>query len=208
METLSIRYVFDKKKKMSDTVPGLLQIEVRDKKINKCVYISTGVHLYKGQFSDKNGFTCVKHPNAIHINKQARSIYNKVEAFMYSDKCKCLDDVKKWDAIPENRKSFVIFMRELLLQKNVEWLTQTTNRSFIKKVEDSGFLDTFDDVTYENIVKFDGYMRKKIKTEGTLYMENPVQIDPLNQTNLTPCSKIRLTPLTKIKMTPFECMST
>lgn len=39
-------------------------------------------------------------------------------------------------------------------------------------------------------------------------VENPVQIAPLNQTNLTPCSKIRLTLLTKIKMTPLKCMLT
>ncbi len=38
-------------------------------------------------------------------------------------------------------------------------------------------------------------------------VENPVQIDPVNQTNLTPCSKIRLPLLSKIKMTPLKCMS-
>lgn len=39
-------------------------------------------------------------------------------------------------------------------------------------------------------------------------LENLVQIDPVNQTNLTPFSKIRLTLRAKIKMTPLKCMAT
>ncbi|NDV56415.1 TetR/AcrR family transcriptional regulator [Parabacteroides sp. 52] len=43
-------------------------------------------------------------------------------------------------------------------------------------------------------------------SEGSL--ENPVQIDPVNQTILTPRPKISLTLLTKIKMTLLKCMPT
>jgi hypothetical protein len=50
-----------------------------------------------------------------------------------------------------------------------------------------------------------GVSQHKIEAE---VVENPVQIDPVNQTNLTPYSKIRLTLLTKVKMTPLKYMPT
>jgi hypothetical protein len=57
MNNAIIRYVFDRKKQADNSMKtGLLQIEIRQKGTNKCVYISTGVHLYKNQYSDTNGF--------------------------------------------------------------------------------------------------------------------------------------------------------
>ena len=63
MENLLIRYVFDRKRKASETKKGLLQIEVCVINTSVKTYISTGIHIYKNQFSDKNGFTCRNHPN-------------------------------------------------------------------------------------------------------------------------------------------------
>jgi 23S rRNA A1618 N6-methylase RlmF len=98
MNDAFIRYVFDKKKQADNSKKkGLLQIEVRVKGTNKCVYISTGIHLYANQFSDTNGFSCRNHSNAAAIARKARNMFNEIEAFILSDKCLSLQDVHKWD---------------------------------------------------------------------------------------------------------------
>jgi len=94
MENLSIRYVFDRKHIATESKKGLLQIEVRLNKTVRKVLISTGIHLYKNQFSDKNGFTCKNHPNAIQITGKAKRIFNKIEAFCLSDDCPAYEYIR------------------------------------------------------------------------------------------------------------------
>jgi hypothetical protein len=65
MDNAQLRYVFDRQKQANNnTKTGLLQIEVRMTGTNTRKLISTGIHLYKNQFSDKNGFSCRNHENA------------------------------------------------------------------------------------------------------------------------------------------------
>jgi len=56
MNNAQLRYIFDRQKQANnDTKTGLLQIEVRLSGTNIRKLISTGIHLYKNQFSEKNG---------------------------------------------------------------------------------------------------------------------------------------------------------
>lgn len=96
MENIQLRYVFDQKNQANNDIKtGLLQIEVRLKGTNKRKTISTGGSLYKNQFSDKNGFTCKNHPNAALVTGKVTKMFRQIEAFVLSEKCTCLDDVKK-----------------------------------------------------------------------------------------------------------------
>jgi len=97
MDNLSLRYVFDRKHTSSPTKQGLLQIEVRVSRTSQKKFISTGIKLYKNQFSAKNGFTCINHPNAQIITGKAKRILNKIEAFVFSADCKNLHDVSNWN---------------------------------------------------------------------------------------------------------------
>ncbi|MDR2056952.1 MAG: hypothetical protein LBP83_01460 [Dysgonamonadaceae bacterium] len=54
MKNLFIRFVFDRKRQASETKKGVLQIGVRKEGTNKRAFISTGIKLYKNQFSDRN----------------------------------------------------------------------------------------------------------------------------------------------------------
>ena len=57
MDNAQLRYIFDRQKQANNEAKkGLLQIEVRLTGSNKRKLISTGIHLYKNQFSEKNGF--------------------------------------------------------------------------------------------------------------------------------------------------------
>ena len=169
MENLSIRYLFDRKNVATESKRGLLQIEVRQTKTVRKVLISTGIHLYKNQFSDKNGFTCKNHPNAVQITGKAKRIFNKIEAFCLSDDCPSFEFIKNWDKEPEKTHSVIEFIRNSLKGKDVSWSVISEHNSLIKRIEDFGKIKTFSDCTYENIKAFDVYLRKFIQSQPTLH---------------------------------------
>jgi site-specific recombinase XerD len=169
MENLSIRYVFDRKNIATETKQGLLQIEVRLNKTVRKVLISTGIHLYKNQFSEKNGFTCKNHPNSAQIAGKAKRIFNKIEAFCLSDDCPTFDYIKNWDKEPEKTHSVVEFIRKSLKERNSSSNVIEYHNSLIKRIEGFGKIKTFSDCTYENIKAFDAYLRKFIDSQPTLY---------------------------------------
>lgn len=168
MENLSIRYVFDRKRQSSETQKGLLQIEVRLNKVSQKTYISTGIKLFRNQFSDKNGFTCKNHPNAQLITGKSKRIFNQIEAFCLSEKCKSLSDVKNWDKTEISTVSVIEFIKKELGKKNIGYGTLGYHRTLINQLQSFGKIKTFSDVTYESITEFDVFLRKTIKSSSTL----------------------------------------
>ena len=170
MKNTILRYVFDKNKRIkNNTDLGLLQIEVRLSGTNKSSYVSTGIKLSKAQFSDKNGFTCMKHERASIIMQKARTMFNLVESFVQSDKCKEISDVRNWDKVDVCDYSVVGFIKERLKKKDPSFSVVEYHNSLIKRIEEFGKFKTFDDLTYLNLLDFDAYLRKTIKSQPTLY---------------------------------------
>lgn len=160
MNNILIRFRFDKAKKATNTKPGLLQIEVREKGINKCILISTGIKLYKNQYSDKMGFTCKNHPLAEAITKQAHNLFDEIHSYALSNKCTSLPDIK--DYKNTNSKELIIpFIESEMRVRNMEYNTMKAHRTLVNKLRDFKQIKTFSDLTYTNIAAFDKYMRDK-----------------------------------------------
>ena len=139
MDNTQLRYVFDRiKESDNDTKTGLLQVEVRLMGSNKKKLISTGIHLYKNQFSDKNGFTCRNHANAPAITGKATRIFRQIEAFVLSDKCQNLDDVKNWNKDESTTHSVVDFMKESLRKRNPSYAVLEHHNILIRQIEEFG----------------------------------------------------------------------
>jgi len=169
MDNTQIRYVFDNKKQASDTKKGLLTVEVRITGTNKRKTISTGIKLYKNQFSDKNGFTCRNHSNAPAITGKATRIFRQIEAFILSDECKNLDDVKNWNKEHAQTHSVSEFIRDYLRKSNPSLNVVEYHNSFLRRLDDFGKIKVFADCTYQNIEDFDFYLKEFIKSQPTLY---------------------------------------
>jgi site-specific recombinase XerD len=169
MDNIQLRYIFDRRKiANNETNKGLLQIEVRLTGRKDRALISTGIYLYKNQFSDKNGFSCRNHTNALVITGKARNTFKKIEAFVFSDKCKTLKDVHNWDKEEANTFSFIEFIRSELLKKHIELSSAAHHRVLIRQIEYFGKINTFKDLTYDNIYDFDVFLRKTIHASSTL----------------------------------------
>ncbi len=175
MDNVILRYVFDRKKEAdNDSKQGLLQIEVRERKAKNGIFISTGIKLYKNQFSDKMGFTCIKHNNALAITSKGRRIYSQVEAFVLSDKCKTIQDAKNYDEETTNTNEFLPFILSELSRKNIAWGTMQYHHTLIKRLRDFGKIVSFSDLTYENIVLFDTFLRSHDNGPVTLHKRHSV----------------------------------
>jgi site-specific recombinase XerD len=175
MYNAQLRFIFDRYKKANNsTSKGILQIEVRLTGTNIRKLISTGIHLYKNQFSDKNGFTCKNHDNAPAITGKAARQFREIEAFVLSDKCKTLDDVKYWNREDGITTSVIEFMYSELRRNDPSADVLRYHNSLIKRLNEFGKIQTFGDITYENIVDFDAYLRKHIKSQPTLYKRHSV----------------------------------
>ena len=170
MEDIQLRYVFDRRKVADNSAKkGLLHIEVRKSGKNERVLVSTSIRLFKNQFSTTNGFTCKNHDNALLVTAKARDVFSKVEAFVLSDKCKSLEDVKNWNKEKADSYSFIEFIRSELRRNDPSMSVVEYHESLITRLEEFGKIKTFKDITYENIVDFDSHLRKTIKSSPTLY---------------------------------------
>jgi site-specific recombinase XerD len=127
------------------------------------------VHLYKGQFSDKNGFTCKNHDNAPAITGKVARMFRQIEAFVLSGKCNSLDDVKNWNKDESKMHSVVEFMRDSLQKRNPSMAILEHHNVLIRQIEEFGRFKVFSDITYQNIADFDLFLRKTITSQPTLY---------------------------------------
>lgn len=169
MDNLQLRFVFDRKNIATDTKKALLQIEVRVQKTSQKVFISTGIHLYKNQFSDRNGFTCRNHNNSALITGRATRIFRQIEAFCLSDRCKSIPDVKNWNKEDIDKHSVTDFMRSQLSKSDPPRATFEHHIALIGKIEGFGKIKTFSDLTISNIVDFDLYLKNNgVKAPATL----------------------------------------
>jgi len=180
MKDFSMRFVFDRKnetgfrdkekikgKKYKES--GLLQIEVRQDGSDKRAWVSTDIRIRPDQFSDKMGFTCKNDDNAKSITGKARERYNKVYAFVESDKCINISYVKYWDKEDISTLSIAEFIKKEMKRNDPSYAVVEYHNSFLKRLEEFGKIRVFSDLTYENIVEFDTHLRKTISSEPTLH---------------------------------------
>ena len=158
MINAQLRYVFDRKNEADNSnTTGLLYVEIRESATSKKVYISTGIKLYKNQFSKTNGFTCQNHANAIGITAKARALFAKIEKFVLSEDCKSFRNVKDYD---QRAISVMEFMQRELKNSFPTKATLEHHNALIAKIEDFGKIKTFEDVTRKNIIAFDEYLKR------------------------------------------------
>jgi hypothetical protein len=132
----------------------LLQIEVRINRTSQKKFISTGIYLLKNQFSEKNGFTCLNHPNSQLITGKARHIFNQIEAFALSKNCPDLKAVLQWN-VPKTASYLVVdFIQDELRRRNSSLNVVECHNSLITRLNEFSKIKTFSDFTYENIVDF------------------------------------------------------
>lgn len=171
MNLFSIRIVFDRKgeTKSNPKKEALVQIEVIDKTTKRKKYISTGIKLFANQYSANGGFSVKNHPNAIILKSKVFEIYNKIEAFIHSDKCTCIDDIDNWNSSKTANMTFLDFVEQEMYKKPIKAGTLKTHKTLLLGLVRFGKIKHFKDITYPNIADFDVFLRQTLKSQPILY---------------------------------------
>lgn len=187
---LQLRVVFDRKHiatRHDAPMPreGLIQIEIRYN--GKLTYIGIG-KCYKDQFGswrkidgkDKcfgehiHDRVDAQHLNQLILDEKARIV---------ADFDHCAHNGIKWNADrvkPESEASgsFIEFARGVVGSPTIAKSTSIAQRSIIDKVEQSGKIVTFADLTIGNITALDDWLRVQISKKSLLSQRKDRRFDP------------------------------
>lgn len=181
MDNLSLRFIFDRRNEIAKGKDiASLHVEVRVNKTVNRIFIPTGIKLKPTEFSNKNGFTCKNHPNALAITAKAHRIFRKIEAFALSDNCNSLEDVKSWDKDKALTHTIEHFILAELKRKDASISVIEYNMSFLRRLIDFGKIKVFADLNYNNLLAFDEYLRQFIKSAPTLYKRHSLSATSTN----------------------------
>lgn len=174
MENFGIRIVFDRKgeTKKNPKERALIHIEVTDKDTRRKRYISTGVKILANQYSTSGGFSIKNHPNAIILKARVNSIYDEVEAFIYSDKCKGFDDIYNWNKEEQSSMTFLEFFEQEMGRRSQSGISDDSwrnHRTLFSALNRFGKIVLFKDLTYTNLVGFDVFLKKTINSQPVIY---------------------------------------
>lgn len=182
MNTLKIKLVFDRKGiANTSNKQGVIEVYIYDSVSRKKIYISTGIEVLKNQFTQPKGERgrIVKHPNIVVKNGQLERIFREIEAFALSDKCNSIEDIKNRNVKKEDTQSLISFMEAELQRKNPAYETITQHKTLIKRLQQFGKIKIFKDLTYENIIAFDDFLKsegdeREALSEATAYKRHSI----------------------------------
>lgn len=176
MNILNIRIVFDRRGETKNNPKKLasVHIEVLERKTKKKKYFYTGVKILASQYSSTGAFSVKNHPNALILKTKVLNMYNKIEAFIHSDNCTCLDDVNNWDASSNSSMTFLEFFKQELNRRTIGYGTMKNHKTVLHGIMSLGTITHFKDLTYSNIVDYDVHLRKTVKSQPVLYKRHNI----------------------------------
>lgn len=168
---VSVKVVFDRKKVATTSKVGLVQIEIYHNRQRK--WISTGVKVYKDQW--RNHIGVCNRKDAVELNDRIASIAKELQSYInkciQSKKPISLDDIADSVTITklDDDTSFLDFVQKRIDESVMSNTTKVRHQALIGILVDFGKIMSFNDVTYENIVLFDEWVKKRVNKQSTIY---------------------------------------
>lgn len=165
------RAVFDRKKMATKEKTGLVQLEILYERKRK--FISTGVKVYKDQWTDK--CHVVNRPDLMSLNRRIDELKNKVDQYINSlmeqGKVFDFDTFERWmKAEDEKRTSFIDWVEDRIERRaDIAESSRKTQRKLVGTLRDFGQIVGFDEVTAANVVKFDEWLHSKGIKQTTVW---------------------------------------
>lgn len=172
MKYPTTRLVYDRKNQATKEKPALVQVEVllgRKKK-----YISTGVKVTKDHWSPKE--TIVGTLDMISQRQRIAKVKGSIDAFILELMKEGKDF--EWEALEnflktkeERNMTFIEFAEERIANRNdIKESTRKAQAQLVSSLEEFGKIVTFSDLTKQNILRFEEWLRGqglKVSTIGT-----------------------------------------
>ncbi len=169
-----VRVVFDRKKTATKTKAALVQVEVQMNGRKK--YLSTGVKVYKDQWSLAHGGV-VNSMEAVELNARVTAVKKQVDGYIAERQTKGevfdFDLFGEWMRRKEGKEkkvSFIDWVEERIeTRKDIRETTRKTQRKLVPVLREFGCISGFGDLTRVNIVRFDDFLKSKGNRQTTVY---------------------------------------
>lgn len=163
MKYPTTRIVFDRKHLSSKTKVGLVQVEVLYERKRK--YISTGVKVYKDQWTDKSHV--VSRQDSVSLNKRIAELKARIDS--YINGLIEHDDVFDFAAFDswlrrteENSMNFLEWLAQRIDGRtDIRESSKRTQRKLMTALSDFGRIRTFADLTANSVSRFDAWLHQK-----------------------------------------------
>ena len=169
-----VRVVFDRKKTATKQKAALVQVEVQMNGRKK--YLSTGVKVYKDQWSLAHGGV-VNSMEAVELNARVTAVKKQVDGYIAERQTKGevfdFDLFGEWmrrNEGKEKKVSFIDWVEERIeTRKDIRETTRKTQRKLVPVLREFGCISGFGDLTRVNIVRFDDFLKSKGNRQTTVY---------------------------------------
>lgn len=158
-----VRAVFDRKKKASTITTGMVEIEITFNRTQRKT-LSSGVELYANQWEDG---VVVRHAESKKLNKQITELVKKYEGIARSILQGGEEVTYHTFSAALERKSgkygtdFIDFCYDVMNRRGLRASTLRAHKCTLETLRESKIIRTFDDLTPENIKKFDTWLKKQ-----------------------------------------------
>ena len=156
MKYPTTRFVFDRKNTSTKSRDALVQVEILFERKKK--YVTTGVRVYRDQWSDRQRI--VRREDAVQLNGRIDAVKNPIDDFITS---LMRDGVAfTWDRLSAflsreavKEQSFVEYVAERIAERNdIRESTRKSHAKILSSLDDFGRLRSFDDLTRANIAAY------------------------------------------------------
>lgn len=171
MKYPTTRFVFDRKNTASKNKAALIQVEILHERKRK--YISTGVKVFKDQWSEKSHIT--NRLDMVDLNRRIDEIKGRFDKYINSliEKNISFDflELEKWMSMSDEKQlSFVEWVAMQIDERNdIEGSTKRTQRKLVPMLEYFGQFSTFSDLTPANVLRFDNFLRSRSLKQSTIW---------------------------------------
>jgi integrase/recombinase XerD len=177
MKAANFRLVFNrKKKKLKSDEKSLVQVEVYFDGVRK--YYSTGVYLKSTEWNKANN-RVMKREDSEDLNNYLYDLISKYEAFQAKRFKRGLmfshESFTEFHESGPTKQSFLdFFEKEIDLRDDITRDTKDNHKSVLARVKKFGKIKEFDELTYENIERFDYHLRTVEYKKGLKYTEETI----------------------------------
>lgn len=171
MNLPTTRFVFDRKHTATKERAALVQLEILFERKRK--FISTGVKVYKDQWTNKN--RVVNRPDMLSLNQRLDSIKGKVDRYINGlierGETFSFETFSRWHDADEDRgKSFLEWMADTLNERaDLRDTTKRVQREVIADLQQFGEIVYFSDLTTEKVARFDLFLRRRGLRQTTVW---------------------------------------
>ena len=176
MNSYNLKPVFDRRKRATIYKDQPIEIRVYFSR-NDFFHITTGIRLYLGEW-DKETLSVVRRSDASDLNKKLQKELNTYDGYIrFLIKTKKELNKENFQSLIPNTKnqknnSFLDFMYSEIQKRNMKYSTRRMHLQTFEAVKRSGVIETFEDLTPQNIARYDRFLRLEDSTRMQTTIHN------------------------------------